>query len=119
MIEEVEGFYHKVKPSHFSHREILERAQVQVDEARSVQSVPGYSRRTGNERKRQVVFLVCSGKRIDGTPAAERQYRRDLDVTEKLADKNVSLAARDYLLFLAEGKIKQGVDDESVTHVLT
>src|SRR3989442_15388738 len=106
MIEKVKGFHNEVEPSPVAHRKILKHAQIKVDEAWCAQSISRQTERTRGKWKGPAMLLVCAGQWIDGSPAAECNDWRDLDVSQDLADEDVALTSRSLLFFFTKGKIK-------------
>src|SRR6266849_1644481 len=106
MIEKIKGFNNEVQLSPFAHRKVLKHAQIKVDEAWCAQRISRDTERTRGKRKGAAMLLVCAGQRVYGSPAAECNDWRDLDVSQDLSDEDVALTSRSLLFFFTKGKIK-------------
>ena len=93
MIEKVEGFDNQVESSPLAHREVLERAQIKVNEARSRKAF----RAKPDGREASGKAPLCSSSApvngLMGSPAAERHDWSHLDVTQNLAEQDVPFAS--------------------------
>src|SRR5437763_16798199 len=100
MVEQVEELYHEIEPPFLPEWEILERAQVEVNQARRAQSVAGKSQRAGGERKSAAALFVCSGQSIDGSPAAQCHDGRDFDMSQDRAERTLFFFTPTLILFI-------------------